>query len=224
MAKNFSSASRSTVMALICSAKCWCGDASSSQSRNRALADMVAAREFGKRSTARPSPSGLGLLRVSEFWGLAHALPTLSAPDCGPLRCGCGLDRAPHPPIRPTQQSSTFRCWVGARLARSAHMLPRLAPPRRLSHWREQRQKLALRIREGHASIRWRVVMVPSGRWTGDGYPDPLGDEFPGCPIERPGRLHELSRNGESHLRVPLWPEFYPSRNTAFVDVVRSCP
>ena len=55
----------------------------------------------------------------------------------------------------------------------------------------------------------------------GDGYPDRLGDEFPSRPIERPSRLYELSRNGESHLRVPLWPEFYPSRNTALVGVVK---
>ena len=54
-----------------------------------------------------------------------------------------------------------------------------------------------------------------------DGYPDRLGDEFSSRPIERPGRLYELSRNGESHLRVPLWPEFYPSRNTALVGVVK---
>jgi hypothetical protein len=40
-------------------------------------------------------------------------------------------------------------------------------------------------------------------------------------PSERPGRLHELSRNGKSHLRMPLWPELYPSRNTALVGVVK---
>ena len=55
----------------------------------------------------------------------------------------------------------------------------------------------------------------------GDGYPDSLGEEFPSRPIERPGRLYELSRNGESNLRVPLWPEFYSSRNTALVGVVK---
>jgi hypothetical protein len=58
-----------------------------------------------------------------------------------------------------------------------------------------------------------------SNPW-GDGYPDRLGDEFPSRPIERPGRLYELSRNGESHLRVPLWPEFYPRSNAALVGVV----
>ena len=55
----------------------------------------------------------------------------------------------------------------------------------------------------------------------GDGYPDRFGDEFPSRPIERPGRLYELSRNGEGHLRVPLRPEFYPSRNAALVGVVK---
>jgi len=37
------------------------GIASSRYSGNRALADVVAAREFGKRGTLHPSPSGLGL-------------------------------------------------------------------------------------------------------------------------------------------------------------------
>src|SRR5580692_10831606 len=42
---------------------------------NRALADAVAAREFGKRSTLRPSPPGLGLLRRRQFRRTAHGLP-----------------------------------------------------------------------------------------------------------------------------------------------------
>ena len=50
------------------------------QSRNRALADVVAAREFGKRSTLRRSPSGLGLLRCRQFRRTAHALPALLRP------------------------------------------------------------------------------------------------------------------------------------------------
>jgi Resolvase, N terminal domain len=41
---------------------------------------VVAAREFGKRSTLRPSPSGLGLLRRRQFRRTAHALPALLRP------------------------------------------------------------------------------------------------------------------------------------------------
>jgi hypothetical protein len=41
---------------------------------------VVAAREFGKRSTLRPSPSGLGVLRRRQFRRTAHALPELLCP------------------------------------------------------------------------------------------------------------------------------------------------
>jgi hypothetical protein len=46
-------------------------------SRNRALADVVAAREFGKRRDLRPSSAGLGLLRRGQFRRSAHVLPAL---------------------------------------------------------------------------------------------------------------------------------------------------
>jgi hypothetical protein len=41
---------------------------------------MVAAPEFGKRSTFRPSPSGLDLLRGRQFRRTAHALSALLRP------------------------------------------------------------------------------------------------------------------------------------------------
>jgi len=47
---------------------------------NRALSYAVAARKFGKRSTLRPSPPGLGLLRHRQFRRTAHALPALLHP------------------------------------------------------------------------------------------------------------------------------------------------
>ena len=47
------------------------------QPRNRTLAHAIAAGEFGKRSTFRPSPAGLGLLRICQFRFPAHALPAL---------------------------------------------------------------------------------------------------------------------------------------------------
>jgi hypothetical protein len=50
---------------------------SRSQSRNRALGYVVAAREFGERRALRTSPAGLGLLRVSQFRGSAHVLAAL---------------------------------------------------------------------------------------------------------------------------------------------------
>ena len=63
----------------------------SSQSRNRALAHAIAAREFGKRSTLRPSPSGLGLLRLRQFRFPAHALPALLRPAAA--LGGAGADK-----------------------------------------------------------------------------------------------------------------------------------
>jgi len=53
-----------------------CG-ASSSQSRNRALAYVVAAREIRGRRALRRSPAGLGLLRRRQFRRPAHVLPAL---------------------------------------------------------------------------------------------------------------------------------------------------
>jgi hypothetical protein len=45
------------------------------EARNRALAHVVAAREFGKRRAIRPSSPGLGLLRRRQFRRTAHVLP-----------------------------------------------------------------------------------------------------------------------------------------------------
>ena len=62
-----------------------------SQSRNRALAYVVAAREFGKRRALRPSPAGLGLPRIGEFRGSTHALPALLRPAAA--LGGAGADK-----------------------------------------------------------------------------------------------------------------------------------
>src|ERR1700730_8524450 len=63
----------------------------SSQSRNRALSHTVAAREFGKRGTFRPSVTGLGLLFVCQFRFPAHALPALLGPAAA--LGGAGADK-----------------------------------------------------------------------------------------------------------------------------------
>ena len=60
------------------------------QPRNRALADAVAAREFGERRALRPSPAGLVLLRRRQFWFPAHALPALLRPASA--LGGAGMD------------------------------------------------------------------------------------------------------------------------------------
>jgi hypothetical protein len=41
---------------------------------------MIAQGQFGKRRALRPSPAGLGLLRVGEFRGSTHMLPALPRP------------------------------------------------------------------------------------------------------------------------------------------------
>jgi hypothetical protein len=51
-----------------------CG--SRGEPRNRARADVVAAREFRKRNALRPSSAGLGLLCRGQFRRSAHMLPT----------------------------------------------------------------------------------------------------------------------------------------------------
>jgi hypothetical protein len=52
---------------------------------------VIAAGEFGKRGTLRPPPPCLGLLRVSEFRGSAHALPALLRPAAS--LGGAGADK-----------------------------------------------------------------------------------------------------------------------------------
>jgi hypothetical protein len=61
------------------------------QSRNRALADVVAAREFHKRSAFGPSPAGLVLLRLGQFRFPPHALPALLRPAAA--LGGAGADK-----------------------------------------------------------------------------------------------------------------------------------
>jgi hypothetical protein len=52
---------------------------------------VVAAREFDKRSTLRPSPVGLVLLRLCQFRFPAHALPALLRPAAA--LSGAGADK-----------------------------------------------------------------------------------------------------------------------------------
>ncbi|MGH7029830.1 MAG: hypothetical protein ACREEZ_05340, partial [Stellaceae bacterium] len=56
------------------------GRAASSQPRHRALTDVVAASEFGKRSALGSKPAGLSLLRVSQFRRPTHVLAALLRP------------------------------------------------------------------------------------------------------------------------------------------------
>src|ERR1700730_12197407 len=114
--------------------------------------------------------------------------------------------------------ASSDRCWVGADWRDRPICCPASSAFSLRVNSAKNSRSASVRATPAN---RWRVVMAPSGRRTGDGYPDCLSDEFPGCPIERPGRLYELSRNGKSHLRMPLRPGFYPSRNAALVGVVK---
>jgi hypothetical protein len=61
-----------------------------SQSRYRAFAHVVAAREFGQCGTLRTTPAGLGLLRVSQSGRPAHVLAALLRP--APAFGGAGAD------------------------------------------------------------------------------------------------------------------------------------
>jgi Pentapeptide repeats (8 copies) len=63
----------------------------SRESRNRALADAIAAREFGKRSAFGPAATGLVLLCRRQFRGPAHMLPTLLRPAAA--FSGAGADK-----------------------------------------------------------------------------------------------------------------------------------
>ena len=74
----------------------WC------EARNRALAYVVAAGEFGKRFALRPAPPCFGPLRLGHFRFAAHAQPALLRPASAFRSAGADKDPAPRRPSRPS--------------------------------------------------------------------------------------------------------------------------
>jgi hypothetical protein len=55
----------------------------------------------------------------------------------------------------------------------------------------------------------------------GEGNPDCLCEEFASRPIERPGSIYQLARNGHGHLGATLVRELYPGRNQPLVGFLQ---
>jgi hypothetical protein len=74
-------------------------------------------------------------------------------------------------------------------------------------------------LRKAHVAVSATVVEV------GGLCPGPLTgwplEEFPDRQIERPGPLHQLARNSNGYLGMPLPPKFNPCIHTALVRVVK---